>query len=75
MAGKGPSDAKVDVFDQSGFNPQLDDVLTKLVKDTFLTLIQERLKNIEKSQEIGKLDGEIIGTLVREFTAVDKIIL
>ena len=33
MAGKGPSDAKVDVFDQSGFNPQLDDVLTKLVKD------------------------------------------
>jgi hypothetical protein len=75
IAQKDPSDAKVDVFDQSGFNPQLDDVLTKLVKDTFLTLIQERLKNIEKSQEIQKLDGQIIGTLVREFTATDKIIL
>lgn len=75
MAGRDPRDAKVDVFDQSGFNPQLDDVLTKLVKDTFLTLIQERLKNIEKSQEIQNLDGEIIATLVREFKAVDKIII
>ena len=75
MAGKNLSEAKVDVFDESGFNPQLDDVLTKLVKDTFLTLIQERLKNIEESQAIKKLDGQIIGTLVREFKATDKIIL
>jgi len=75
LAGKDPRDAKVDVFDQSGFNPQLDDVLTKLVKDTFLTLIQERLKDIEKSQEIEKLDRRLIGTLVREYRAKDKIVI
>jgi hypothetical protein len=63
MAGRDPRDAKVDVFDESGFNPQLDDVLTKLVKDTFLTLIQENLKDIEQSQEIEKLHNRIIGTV------------
>ena len=70
-----PKDINADIFEESGFNPQLHDMMLKLVKDTFLTLIQERLKNIEDSQAINKLHKVIISDLVREFKATDKIIL
>ena len=73
MAGKPPSDAKQDVFDQSGFNPNLDSQLTNQIKTIYLIQIQKSLKDMEQSERISNLDAAVRSNLVYNYKATDKI--
>lgn len=73
MAGKDPKNARVDVFDQSGFNPNLDSQLTDQIKTLYLIEIRKSLKDMEKSQRIDNLDATVKGGLVYNYKATDKI--
>ena len=73
MAGKPRSEAKQDIFDQSGFNPDLDNQLTDQIKTIYLVQIQKSLKDMEQSERINNLDGTVKAGLVYNYKATDKI--
>ena len=73
MAGKSRSDAKQDIFDPSGFNPNLDSQLTNQIKTRYLIEIQKSLKDMEQSERISNLDASVKAGLVYNYKATDKI--